>query len=66
MMDYYGFWLGFVGLFIILPVVVGAGVGAFWAWRKGRRGAGLITAAILGGAMLSLCVFAIAVLILGA
>ncbi len=61
MMDYYGFWKGFVGLFVILPVVVGAG--AFWAWRKGRRGAGLITAAILGGALLSLCVFAIAVLI---
>ena len=38
MMDYYGFWQGFVGLFVILPVVVGAAVGAFWAWRKGRRG----------------------------
>ncbi len=63
MMDYYGFWQGFVGLFVILPVVVGAGVGAFWAWRKGRRGAGLIAAAILGGAMLSISVFAIAVLI---
>ena len=63
MMDYYAFWQGFVGLFVILPVVVGAGAGAFWAWRKGRRGAGLITAAILGGALLSLCMFAIAVLI---
>ncbi len=63
MMDYYAFWQGFVGLFVILPLVVGAGAGAFWAWRKGRRGAGLITAAILGGALLSLCVFAIAVLI---
>jgi hypothetical protein len=63
MMDYYAFWQGFVGLFVILPVVVGACVGAFWAWRKGRRGAGLITAAILGGALLSLCVFASAVLI---
>ena len=63
MMDYYAFWQGFVALFVILPVVVGAGVGAFWAWRTGRRGAGLITAAILGGALLSLCVFAIAVLI---
>ena len=63
MMDYYAFWQGFVGLFVILPVVVGAGAGAVWAWRKGRRGAGLITAALLGGAMLSLCVFAIAVVI---
>ena len=63
MMDYYAFWQGFVGLFVILPVVVGAGAGAVWAWRKGRRGAGLISAAILGGALLSLSVFAIAVLI---
>ncbi len=66
MIDYHGFWQGFIGLFVILPVVVGGAVGAFWAWHKGRRGAGLITAAILGGAMLSLCVFAIAVLNFGA
>ncbi len=63
MMDYYGFWKGFVGLFVILPVVVGAGVGAFWAWRTGRRGTGLIAAAILGGAVLSLCTFVGVVLI---
>ncbi len=31
MMDYYGFWKGFVGLFVILPVVVGGAVSAFWA-----------------------------------
>ena len=61
MMDYYGFWKGFVGLFVILPVVVGAG--AFWAWRKGRRGASLIAAAIPGSAMLSLRGFFGAVLI---
>ncbi len=63
MMDYYAFWQGFVGLFVILPVVVGACVGAFWAWRKGRRGSGLITSSLLGGDLLSLFVFAVAVLI---
>ena len=62
MMDYYAFWQGFVVLFAVLPVIIGAGAGALWAWRKGRRGARLITPAILGGAGLSLCVFAGAIL----
>ncbi len=61
-MDYYGFWQGFVGLFGVLPVVIGAGVGVFWGWRKGRRGAKLIHSAFLGGAALGLCVFAGAIL----
>jgi len=62
MMDYYGFWQGFVVLFAILPAMAGAVGGAFWARRKGRRGAGLI-AALLGGAALGLGVFLIAVLV---
>ncbi len=66
MMDYDGFWTGFVVLFGALPLVVGASIGALWAWRRGERGARLIPAACLGGACLVLCVFLGAVLIFGA
>ncbi len=38
MMDYQGYWLGFVLLFGMLPAVFGAGGGLVWAWRAGRRG----------------------------
>ncbi len=31
MMDYYGFWQGFILLFGVLPVVVGAIIGVLWA-----------------------------------
>jgi biotin transporter BioY len=62
MMDYEGFWRGFVLLFIAMPFVVGAGAGTIWAWRNGRRGTHLIASAIVGGVGLCLCVFAGAVL----
>ena len=62
MMDYHGFWQGFISLFGVLPVVVGTIVGMLWAWRNGRRGAKLIPPAFLGGAALGLFVFFGAVL----
>ena len=62
MMDYHGFWQGFISLFGFLPVVVGVIVGMLWAWRNGRRGAKLIPPAFLGGAALGLLVFFGAVL----
>ena len=63
MMDYYGFWLGFVLLFGALPIVVGAGCGLLWAWRAGRRGARLIVPVLLGGAGAGFAVFVGAVLL---
>ena len=62
MMDYYGFWQGFIILFGVLPVVVGAIIGVLWAWQTGQRGTKLIAPAFLGAAALGLCVFAGAVL----
>ena len=62
MMDYYGFWHGFVVLFGVLPVGVGAIAGVIWAWQKGRRGSKLIAPALLGGVGLSIFVFAAAIL----
>lgn len=62
MMDYEGFWRGFVLLFIAVPFVIGAGAGMIWAWRNGRRGIQLISVAMFGGMGLCLCVFAAAVL----
>jgi len=63
MADYYGLWRGFIFLFGVLPFVVGAGAGVFWALWRGRRGAELIPAALIGGAGLCLAVFVGAVLI---
>ncbi len=63
MMDYHGLWRGFLLLFALLPFLVGAGAGALWALGRGRRGAGLIPAALAGGAGLALAVFAAAVLV---
>ncbi len=62
MMDYYGFWQGFIILFGVLPVVAGAIIGVLWAWRNGQRATKLIAPALLGAAALGLCVFAGAVL----
>jgi hypothetical protein len=62
MMDYYGFWQGIIILFGVLPVAVGAIIGALWAWRNGQRGTKLIGSALLGAAALGFCVFAGAVL----
>jgi hypothetical protein len=62
MMDYQGFWQGFVILFGVLPVVVGAIIGVLWAWRKGQRGTKLIPPAFLGAVAVGLGVFAGAVL----
>ncbi len=62
MMDYYGFWRGFIILFGVLPVVVGAIIGVLWAWQTGQRGTKLIAPAFLGAAALGLCVFGGAVL----
>lgn len=63
MMDYHGFWRGFIILFGVLPVVVGATVGVLWAWRNGKRGTRLVPSAIAGAAALGLCVFVGAVLL---
>ncbi len=62
-MDYQGFWLGFVLLFGVLSVVFGAGCGLFWAWRAGRRGARLVLPILLSGAGAGLSVFVAAVLL---
>ncbi len=61
MMDYQGFWLGFVLLFGVLPVVFGASGGLDWAWRAGRRGTRLVLPVLLGGAGAGLFVFVAAV-----
>ena len=63
MMDYQGFWQGFVLLFGVLPVVFGAGGGMVWAWLTGRRGVSLVLPSLLGGAIVGLCVFVAAVLL---
>jgi len=63
MMDYDGFWAGFVVLFGLLPLGIGACVAAFWARRRGARGARLVLAAFLGGVGLVLCVLLGAVLV---
>ena len=57
MMDYEGFWAGFVVLFLVLPVLLGAGLCALWTWRRGKRGIGLVTPALCGGVALAGCVF---------
>ncbi len=63
MMDYQGFWLGFVLLFGVLPVVFGAGSGLVWAWRGGRRGTRLVLPVLLGAVGAGLSVFVAAVLL---
>ncbi len=66
MMDYHAFWQALVVTFGIVPLVVGAGLGAIWGWRDGRRGTGLILPTAIGGAALGLGVFAGAILFLRA
>jgi hypothetical protein len=66
MMDYQGFWLGFVLLFGLLPGVLGGAGGLVWAWRAGRRGRRLILPALIGAVGAGLLVFAGAVLFFGA
>ena len=62
MIDYYGFMQGFAILFIAVPLIVGAGAGAIWAWRTGRHGSRLILSATICGVALTVIVFAVAVL----
>ena len=62
MMDYQGFWHGFLILFVGLPVIVGASIGIVWGWRNGRRGTKLIPAAFFGAVATGFIVFASAVL----
>ncbi len=63
MMDYQGFWHGFLILFAALPVIVGASLGLFWGWRNGgRRGTKLVLAAVIGAVATGFIVFASAVL----
>jgi len=62
MIDYYGFAQGFALLFIAAPLVIGAGVGAVWAWRTGRRGSRLILLSTVCGVTLTVIVFVVAVL----
>ena len=66
MIDYYGFVQGFAVLFIAAPLVIGAGVGAVWAWRTGRRGGRVVLAAAVSGVALTIIVFVAAVLFLRA
>ena len=63
MMDYYGFWQGFLLLFGLLPSGLGAGVGLIWAWKRGRRGIRLIPPALLCGFGTGLTTFVVAVLL---
>jgi len=63
MIDYDGFWTGFVVLFGLLPLGIGACAGALWARRRGTRGARLVFAAFLGGVGLVLCVLLGAVVV---
>lgn len=63
MMDYQGFWHGFLVLFVVLPVLVGASLGLIWGWRNGRRGARLMPAALFGAGATGLIVFGGAVLL---
>ena len=62
MIDYYGFMQGFAVLFIAAPFVIGAGVGAVWAWRTGRRSGQVILSAAICGVASAVIVFAVAVL----
>lgn len=62
MIDYYGFVQGFAVLFVVVPFLVGAGAGAIWAWRTGRRGSRLILPVTICGVALTVIVFAVAVL----
>lgn len=66
MMDYQGFWLGFLLLFALLPGLVGAVAGLLWARRRGRRGAQQVAPACLGAAICGLSALAGAVLFFGA
>ncbi|MDH3700614.1 MAG: hypothetical protein OEU46_04805 [Alphaproteobacteria bacterium] len=61
-MEYQGFWLGLIGLFGVLPVLVGVGAGMIWARRKGWRGTELLVPAICGGVGFGICFFLGAVL----
>jgi hypothetical protein len=63
MMDYQGFWHGFLVLFVVLPVLVGASLGLIWGWRNGRRGTRLMPAALFGAGATGLIVFGGAVLL---
>ena len=63
MMDYEGLWHGFVILFGVLPVTIGACLGVLWGWRNGRRGLKLVPAATFGAGATGLAVFASAVLL---
>ena len=62
MIDYYGFVQGFAILFIVAPLVVGAGAGAIWGWRTGLRGSRLILPTLVGGVAFTLIIFVVAVL----
>ena len=61
-MDYQGFWVGFVLLFGVPPIVIGAVGGLVWAWHVGRRGARLVLPVLLAAAGTGLALFAAAVL----
>lgn len=62
MIDYYGFAQGFAVLFIVAPLVIGAGAGAVWARRTGRRGGHVVLYAAVCGVTLTVIVFVVAVL----
>jgi hypothetical protein len=62
MMDYQGYWQGFLLLFGILPVICGALIGLVWAYRAGKRGWRLIPSFFLGGAIAGPLFFVAAIL----
>ena len=66
MMDYHAFWQAILVVFGVVPLVVGAGLGAIWGWCHGRRGKELILPTFLGGVVLGLGFFASVMLFLRA
>ena len=62
MMDYQGFWLGFVLLFGVLPILIGCGGGLVWAWRDGRRGTRMVLPSLLGAFAAAVFFFLAAIL----
>lgn len=62
-MDYHAFFWALVLYLGLLPGLVGAGVGAFWAWRRGAAPPRILMAAVVGFAVVA-AVASLAILLL--